>query len=157
MSDSTAAARPADYGIAAIRIMVGVVFLAHGYAKLADGLPVTAEFFASVGIPAPLIAAGLATAAETLGGLALVLGLGVRWAAAPLAFTMAVAVATVHLRSGFFGPEGFEFPLTLLIASVGLALTGPGAFALESVLSRFSAEHVGGIDPRGAPGRQHAG
>jgi uncharacterized membrane protein YphA (DoxX/SURF4 family) len=74
-----------------------------------------------------------------------------------LAFTMAVAIAMVHLSSGFFSPEGFEFPLTLLIASVGLGLTGPGALALDGLRLRVATDHVRVLQPRRAPGGQHAG
>lgn len=138
--DDMMTARLRDLGIAAIRIIVGVVFFAHGYAKIGDGLTATAGYFgADFGLPLPMLSAALATAAETLGGLALILGLGTRWATIPLAFTMAVAVLMVHLSSGFFAPNGVEFPLTLMVASIGLALTGSGAFALESRLFGASA------------------
>jgi putative oxidoreductase len=73
---------------------------------------------------------------ELLGGLALLAGLFTRWVALPLAFTMLVAMVAVHLPAGFFLPNGIEFTLVLLAASVSLALTGPGAFALDSVLGR---------------------
>lgn len=133
--DEMKTAKLRDYGIAAIRVMVGVVFLAHGYAKIGDGLSMTAGYFGTdFGLPLPLVSASLVTAAETLGGIALILGLGTRLAAIPLAIAMAVAVVVVHLGSGFFGPNGVEFPLTLMVASLGLALTGSGAFALESRL-----------------------
>lgn len=152
--DETMTARLRDYGIAAIRIIVGVVFFAHGYAKITDGLGVTAGYFGTdFGLPMPLVSASLATAAETLGGLALILGLGTRWAAIPLAFTMAVAVGVVHLGKGFFAPDGMEFPLMLMVASIGLALTGSGAFALESRLFRASAPALGA----GAAGRASRG
>src|SRR5215471_8700150 len=92
-------------GIAALRIMVGVVFLAHGSQKLfAFGIPGTAGFFAQAGLPMPMVSAVLAIAAEFLGGIALILGLFTRPAAAVLAFNMAVAVLAVHLKGGFFLP-----------------------------------------------------
>ena len=50
-----------------------------------------------------------------------------------------VAVAVVHLRGGFFLPKGFEYALTLLAASIALALTGPGAAALDTLLGRRRA------------------
>jgi putative oxidoreductase len=124
-----------DYGIAAMRVMVGVVFLAHGLMKLtALGVGGTAGFFAAQGIPLPYLSAVLAIGTETLGGLALIVGLGTRLVAAPLAFTMIIAVTMVHLSGGFFLPNGFEYALTMLVASVSLGLTGSGAFALDSAL-----------------------
>jgi putative oxidoreductase len=141
--NATTTERAKDYGIAAIRVMVGVVFLAHGLMKLTGfGVTGTAGFFAQQGIPLPLLSAVLAIGAETLGGIALILGLGTRLVAAPLAFTMLVAVVSVHLSGGFFSPNGFEYPLTLLVASAGLGLTGSGAFALESALFRAPSRNT---------------
>jgi putative oxidoreductase len=132
---TTTTERTKDFGIAAIRVMVGVVFLAHGLMKLFSfGIAGTAGFFAQQGIPLPLISAVLAISAETLGGLALILGLGTRLVSVPLAFTMLVAITNVHLKGGFFLPNGCEYALTMLVASVGLGLTGSGAFALESLV-----------------------
>lgn len=124
-----------DWGIAAIRIIVGIVFLVHGSQKLfVFGIGGMAGFFAQGGFPLPMISAILVTFSEFLGGLALILGLFTRWAASPLAITMAVAVFGVHLKGGFFLPHGYEFALTLLVANIGLILTGSGAFALDNRL-----------------------
>jgi len=115
--------------------MVGVVFVAHGGMKLfVMGIGGTSAFMASQHIPLPLLSAVLVIATELLGGVALVAGFGTRFIAWPLAFAMLVAVTMVHLSGGFFAPAGFEYPLTLLIASIGLGLTGSGAFALDALL-----------------------
>jgi putative oxidoreductase len=125
------------WGIALVRIIVGVVFLAHGGMKLFGlGLEGTTGFVASLGFPLPAVAAILLIATETLGGLALVLGLGTRFVAAPLAFAMLVAVTRVHLANGFFLPNGYEFALLMLVLSVALGLTGSGALALDTVIAR---------------------
>ena len=80
-------------GIAVLRVMVGAVLLAHGSQKLLMyGIGGTAGAFAHMGIPAPMLSAVLSIGAEFLGGLALVLGLFTRWAAAALTINMAVAV-----------------------------------------------------------------
>jgi putative oxidoreductase len=122
------------WGIAALRVMVGVVLMAHGLQKvLMFGVSGTAGFMAHAGIPLPMVSAVLSIGAETVGGLALILGLFTRPAAAILAFNMGVAVFVVHLKGGFFLPAGFEYALTLLVANVALALTGAGAFALDNV------------------------
>jgi putative oxidoreductase len=124
-----------SYGIAALRVMVGVVFLAHGLQKLLMfGIGGTAGFFAHAGIPLPMLSAVLSIGAEFLGGLALILGLFTRPAASVLAFNMLVAVVAVHLKGGFFLPAGFEYALTMLVANVALVLTGAGAFALDHVV-----------------------
>ena len=53
-----------------------------------------------------------------------------------MAFTMAVALTTVHLANGFFLPAGFEYTFTLLIASLAIVLTGPGAYSVDARLGR---------------------
>jgi putative oxidoreductase len=130
----------AAWGVALLRIIVGVVFVAHGAQKLFGfGLAGLAGFLGQQGIPLPTLSAAALIAAEFGGGLALVLGLFTRWAALPLAFAMLVATLTVHLEGGFFLPQGFEYTLTLLAATIALALTGSGRLALDAVLARRSA------------------
>lgn len=126
-----------EWGLAVLRIIVGIVFLVHGGQKLfVYGFGGVAAFLASLGIPAPMLSAVVVTSVEFLGGLALVLGLFTRWAAALLAATMVVAIVSVHLRAGFFMPQGYEFALSLLGATLALGLTGPGAAAVDAALAR---------------------
>jgi putative oxidoreductase len=130
----------AAWGIAVLRVIVGVVFLAHGAQKLfAFGLVGLAGFLAQQGFPLPTLAAAVLIATELVGGLALLLGLFTRWAALPLAFAMLVAMLKVHFKAGFFLPNGFEYTLTLLAATVALALAGSGRLALDAVWARRSA------------------
>ncbi len=125
------------WGIAVLRIAVGIVFLAHGGQKLfMVGFGGVAGFLGQLGIPAPMLAAVIVTLVEFLGGLALLLGLFARWAAIPLALNMAVAILTVHLPGGFFLPNGYEYALTLLAANVALALLGSGEASLDRLLER---------------------
>ena len=125
------------WGITVLRVVVGIVFLAHGGQKLfVWGFGGVAGFLGPVGIPAPMLAAVVVTLVELLGGLALLLGLFTRWAAIPLAINMAVAILTVHLRAGFFLPNGYEFALTLLAANVALILLGSGEASLDSLLGK---------------------
>jgi putative oxidoreductase len=90
--------------------------------------------FAHLGIPtflAPIVAL-----IEFFGGLALVLGIGTRVAAALIAADMIGAIVIVHGKNGFFLPAGYEYALTLLAANVAQILTGPGALALDSLFNR---------------------
>ena len=68
-----------------------------------------------------------------------VLGLFTRWAALPIAFSMVVAALTVHLKAGFFLPNGAEYVLALFVASVTLALTGSGSFSVDRWLEKRAA------------------
>ena len=122
------------WGITALRIMVGVIFLMHGWEKLyVMGIPATTEFFGELGIPAPMLAAACVAGLELVGGLALIAGLMTRWVAIPLALDMATAIVLVHLPMGFFAADGgFELALLVLISTVMLTLNGSGAFALDT-------------------------
>ena len=123
------------YGPAVLRLIVGLVFVAHGAQKLfgvwgGDGLPGTAAFFAQLGLEPSYPLAVVAATVEFGGGLLLILGAYTVVAAAALIVQMAVAIWAVHLPHGFFLP-GYEFNLTLIAALVCLALTGPGALSVD--------------------------
>ena len=126
-----------SYGVALLRLIVGVVFIMHGGQKLCvHGLAGTSEGFAGAGVPLASLTAPLVTFVELLGGLALVLGVLTPIVAALLAVVMLGATLMVHLQAGFFLPNGYEFSLTLLAAAVAIALSGPGAFAVDNLLAR---------------------
>lgn len=130
-----------ERGIAALRMMVGVVFLAHGYQKVfVYGFAGVTGMFGKIGIPLAGLFGVVVPLVELLGGLALFTGLFTRWAAVLLAIDMTVAVLKVHLRGGFFLPAGFEFALTMLVANAALVMTGPGVCALDNLLGRKGAE-----------------
>src|SRR3989475_11883711 len=93
-----------NWGLVPRRLVVGLVFIVHGGQKLfVFGVGGAAGFMAKVGIPWPFLAAVVVIAVEILGGLALILGLGTRLAAALLAIDMVVAVLAVRLAAGFVG------------------------------------------------------
>jgi putative oxidoreductase len=118
-------------GLLALRLAVGVVFIMHGWQKLfVKGLPTVATFLGSIGLAPAQFWAMTLTVAELAGGVALIVGVLTRVAALALGVTMVVAIATVLGGKGFFLP-GYEFALTLLGASIALALTGPGRFAVD--------------------------
>ncbi len=124
-----------DRGLLLVRLALGLVFVMHGWQKLTVFGPAgTAAFLAQVHVPVPHVNAFLITGTELLGGLALITGTLTRVAAALLAFSMTVAIATVHIANGFFLPNGYEFALTLLLVNVGLVLTGAGAYAVDAKL-----------------------
>ncbi len=129
--------RQAEWGLTVLRIMVGIVFAAHGAQKLfIMGLPNVAGFFGRLGLPAPMATAVFISAIELCGGVALILGWPARIAAALLAVDMLGAIATVHLPNGFFLPNGMEFALTLLGANAALTIGGPGMATIADVWSR---------------------
>jgi len=134
-------ASDAGLGALALRVPVGLIFAAHGAQKLFGwfggyGLEATGQFFGSVGLSPGYLMALLAGAAEFFGGLALVLGLLVRPAAAALAFAMLVAIFAVHIGKGFFmSSNGYEYALALLAASLSLVFSGAGRASLDTTLA----------------------
>lgn len=140
-----------DWALAALRIVLGVTFFAHGAQKMLGwfggyGFHGTMNFFThSMGIPA--VFAFLAIAAEFFGGLGLLLGLFSRVAAAGIISNMGTAVLLVHLPNGFFmnwtgaqKGEGFEYHLLAIAISVMILVRGSGAASIDRVLS---AEPIG--------------
>ena len=132
-----------DNGAAALalRVSVGIIFIAHGAQKLFGwfggyGLEGTGQFFGSLGLNPGVLMALLAGAAEFFGGLALVFGLLVRPAAASLAFAMLIAIFAVHIDKGFFLDKGgYEYALALFAASVSLLFSGAGRYSVDRVIS----------------------
>jgi putative oxidoreductase len=132
--------------IAILRLVLGVVFFAHGAQKMLGwfggyGFTGTMGFFTGgLHIPAPF--AFLAIAAEFFGGIGLLLGLLTRIAAFGIAVNMIVAILTVHLQFGFFANwtgqqkgEGFEFHLLVLAITTFLMIKGGGAFSVDRKLA----------------------
>ena len=118
-----------------LRLSLGTMFIAHALLKyFVFTLPGTAQFFASLGLPA-----GLAYAtfwAELIGGVLLVAGLGTRWVALALIPILAGA-GWVHAGNGWvFSAQngGWEYPVFLIAASLAQALLGDGRYALANRL-----------------------
>lgn len=127
-----------DAGLLLLRLALGLIMAVHGAQKLlgwfsGGGLEGTEMFFASLGYPAPGAFALIAALTETLGGLALVLGLLTPLAGAAVLGTMINAVA-VKWSGGFFAPEGVEYELLLALAAAALTLSGPGRWAVDRAL-----------------------
>lgn len=122
----------ADYGIALLRVSLGVMWIAHALLKwLVFTLSGTAQYFDSIGLPALL--AYPVFAVELIGGIALVLGIYARQVALALVPVMAVA-AWVHFPNGWAHTSaggGWEYPVFLVAASLALWLAGDGAQAIR--------------------------
>ena len=120
------------YGIALLRVSLGIMWIAHALLKLlVFTLPGTAAYFASVGLPGPL--AYPVFAIEIVGGAALILGVYARQASLALVPIM-VGAAWVHFPNGWAHTSpngGWEYPVFLIMASLALCLLGDGALALR--------------------------
>ena len=87
-------------GPLALRIYLAPIFILAGSHKLSHVQDV-AEWFAWLGMPAPTLMVYLAGLTELLGGIALLLGIALRWFVIPMMFTMIVAAATSHWEHGW--------------------------------------------------------
>lgn len=119
----------ADVGLTILRVVVGIVFLVHGIQKL-NGIDMVTGFFTQVGIPAAGFFAWVVALVETIGGAALILGVGTHIAAVLLSVVMLVAIFGVKRKMGFTG--GYEFDLTLLAALVGFLFQGAGKYSVDA-------------------------
>lgn len=122
------------------RLGVGIVFIAHGWRKLAvDGIADTAAGFGQSGVPLPTLSAWGVALVELGAGIALVIGLAVPIFGVLLAALMLGAFLFVHAGKGIFVDEGgAELVMTLAAASLLLALTGAGRFSFDHLLGSLA-------------------
>lgn len=124
--------RTAPYAALAMRLALGIMFIAHGLTKVFVFTPAgTAGFFESIGFPGFL--AYPVMAFEVIGGLMLVMGVYARWVAAIAVIQLFVA-ATVHFGNGWSFTNangGWEYPVFLTISALVVALLGEGPFAVK--------------------------
>ena len=139
-----------------LRVIVGYGFIAHGYAKLANGPERFIGILHNIGVPAPAFMGWTTILVEISGGLAVLVGAFIPLMSAPMAMILLVAALTVHLPYGFssiklqavtpsgaqFGPPGYETDLLYLACLAALVLGGSGPFALDGLLARLSARRV---------------
>ena len=129
-------------GLTVLRVVIGLTFMAHGAQKLfgwfgGGGLAGVGQWMESIGLAPGYLMALLAGSGEFFGGLALVIGLLVRPAAAVLVVVALVAIFSVHWVNGFFmSNNGYEYALALLAACAALLLEGAGKLSLDEVLAR---------------------
>lgn len=145
--------------IAFQRIIVGVIFFAHGAQKMLGwfggyGYSGTMGFFTNtLGIPA--IFGFLAIMAEFFGSIGLITGLLTRISAFALSVVMIVAVVTTHFANGFFmnwsgqaAGEGYEYHLLALALLLVLVVKGAGNFSFDKLISERKEKSVQGYDLR---------
>jgi putative oxidoreductase len=136
-----------------LRLIVGFGFMEHGYAKLARGADSFAGILHALGVPAPDLFAWATILVELAGGLAVLIGLLIPIAAAPMIVVLLVAIITVHLPNGFssikllsvteagahFGQPGYETDLLYMACLIALVVGGPGPWAADSLWRREHA------------------
>lgn len=134
-----------DWTLTFVRLLLGVVFFAHGAQKLLGwfgGFGFTATVGAFLKMGMPLAIAYFAIFVEFFGGLSMIFGLLSRLAGLGIAAEMCGAIATVHYRNGFFmnwygmqKGEGFEYHLLTIAVAVLIMVRGAGALSLDRMIA----------------------
>jgi putative oxidoreductase len=133
-----------------VRMIIGVGFIVHGWAKWSRGPAAFAELLKQADVPLPLANAWLVTLLEILGGLAVLMGAFVVVVSVPLILSMLGAMFTVNIKYGFsaintigltpegpqFGPPGYEINLLYIAGLVALILGGAGPLSIDSLRKR---------------------
>ena len=133
-----------------LRLIVGLGFMEHGFAKLSKGPDALAAILHALAVPAPHFMAWVTIVTELLGGLAILLGAFVPLVSLPMAALLLVAIFTVHLPYGFssiklmsviagrpqFGPPGYEVNLLYLACLAALVIGGSGPLAIDDYFKK---------------------
>lgn len=126
-----------EWGLLVARLILGVVLVAHGWQKFTEwGLAGTTASFQEMGVPAPPASALIAAIVELGGGVLLLLGLFTTVAGFLVALNMLGAVLFVHAPHGVFvAGNGWELVAVIGLASLVLALVGPGRISLDALIA----------------------
>jgi putative oxidoreductase len=121
----------AGWGVAAVRVVMGLILLAAGWNKVAGGLGTVAANFAKMGMPAPGVTGPFIALLELIGGALLLVGLAGRWLGLLFAIEFVVAAFVVKLPSA--GWAGARLDLMLLAGGAMLFFAGSGRLSIDEV------------------------
>jgi len=130
-----------------LRLVIGYGSMAHGWVKLSRGPAGFERLLAYTHTPFAHLLSWIVPFVEVLGGMAILIGLLVRWVSVPLIITMLTAMFTIQMKYGFssvntigltpsgplFGPPGFEINLLYIAGLLSLMITGAGALSVDSL------------------------
>ena len=120
-----------DGGLLLFRVIAGIIFVVHGWAKFNGGYAI--GFFTKIGMPIPSVSGPFITALEIGGGVALILGLLTRYLGILYTIQMCVAayVQWILFKKGF---SGAELEMLLVFTGILLATNGAGKYSLDKML-----------------------
>ena len=141
---------PTDWYAIPLRLIVGLGFFEHGYAKLARGPDSFIAVLHAIGMPLAHLLGWATVVVELVGGLMILAGTSVPVAAVPMIVVLLVAIFTVHLPNGFssikllsydatgahFGPPGYETDLLYVAGLLALCAGGAGPFSVDRWLKK---------------------
>ncbi|BBX68812.1 DoxX family protein [Mycolicibacterium psychrotolerans] len=120
-------------GLLILRLGIGAAVLQAGLIKAFD-FSTTVGFMAEAGWRLPTLAALMVTGAETLGAVALMLGVVTPLGACAVLSSMLCAWA-VNVSAAAFWSEPFNVPFLLGLGAAALLFTGPGRYAVDARLA----------------------
>lgn len=140
---------PPSWYAVPLRLIIGLGFIEHGYAKLARGADAFITILHALGTPFPDVLGWATIAVEILGGAMILLGTFVPVAAIAMIVVLLVAIFTVHLPNGFssitlmsydamgahFGQPGYETDLLYIGGILALCIGGAGPLSLDGYLT----------------------
>lgn len=122
-----------DSGLLLLRVVLGVLILLHGVAKLASGIGPIIGMVGAAGLPA-WVAYGVYIG-EVIAPLMVIAGLFARIGAVLIAVNMLFAIGLAHSSDLFsLGPMGgwaLELQGFFLFTAIAVAMLGPGRYALN--------------------------
>jgi putative oxidoreductase len=139
---------PSSWYAVPLRLIVGLGFIEHGYAKLARGADAFIAILHAIGIPFADLLGWATIVVEIVGGAMILLGAFVPVATVPMVIVLLVATFTVHVSNGFssikllsydamgahFGQPGYETDLLYIAGLLALCVGGAGPLSLDGYL-----------------------
>ena len=129
----------------ALRLVLGLIFLVHGYPKLVHPTEAMHSFFIAHGLPGYFL--NVSAILECFGSVLLVVGLFTRPAALLLAIEMTVAIWKVHSLNGILSVRDYEFPLSLAAGCFILATIGAGLVSADYLILGENAKKRRTVKP----------
>lgn len=126
----------AEWGLLALRLAIGAIFIVHGWPKVTGARGMAAAMGGGQAKPVMVGVFTLQGIVEIGGGILMILGVLTQLVAVAFAIIMigAIVLKNIQWKTGFMAQQttGWEFDLVLLAGNILLFLTGPGEIAIQS-------------------------
>lgn len=120
-----------------MRVLVGILFMAHGISKFQTGLGNTAGWFGSIGIPE--FVAYIVAFLELIGGIALIVGFATRYFSAAFIIMLIGAIFTAKLEGGLLGTDGmagYELDLALIALAAYFTIADERGVGVDQLIAK---------------------
>ena len=127
-----------DAAFFVLRLLVGAFLMWGTWDNItsAERMQEFVAFLTALQCPMPEIAAPISVSAQFLSGALILVGLLTRWAGLVMAFNFIVAIALLTFGGGESDFRALFPPLIMIAVPLVLATHGPGAFAIDALLTR---------------------